>query len=97
MSAVRRHAREACASSRGRRADGPCRYDDPVSPGVAVRGVVRADEDQAETVIRAFAVATCFRAVAAFAAGVPIALPPPIPQLNLDLQWTTFGRLRPRR
>ncbi|MBV9835400.1 MAG: cytochrome-c oxidase, cbb3-type subunit I [Alphaproteobacteria bacterium] len=67
------------------------------SPGVAVRGVVRAaaDEDQVENVIRAFVIATCFWAIAAFAAGVLIALQLAIPQLNLDLEWTTFGRLRP--
>jgi cytochrome c oxidase cbb3-type subunit I len=63
----------------------------------AIRGPARAasDEDQVENVIRAFVIATCFWGVAAFAAGVLIAFQLAIPQLNLDLEWTTFGRLRP--
>ncbi|MBX3499066.1 MAG: cytochrome-c oxidase, cbb3-type subunit I [Alphaproteobacteria bacterium] len=66
-------------------------------PGTAVRGLVRVagEEDQVENVIRAFVIATCFWGVAAFAVGVLIALQLAIPQLNLDLEWTTFGRLRP--
>ena len=40
-------------------------------------------------------IATCFWGVAAFTVGVLIAFQLAIPQLNLDLEWTTFGRLRP--
>ena len=49
-----------------------------------------------DAVIRRFVVATVFWGVVAFAAGVFIALQLAYPVLNLDLEWTTFGRLRPR-
>jgi cytochrome c oxidase cbb3-type subunit 1 len=48
-----------------------------------------------ERVIRLFVIATVFWAVAAFLVGVYIALELAFPALNLDLPWTTFGRLRP--
>ena len=48
-----------------------------------------------ENVIRLFVIATVFWGIAAFAAGVFIALQLAYPILNLDLEWTTFGRLRP--
>jgi cytochrome c oxidase cbb3-type subunit I len=48
-----------------------------------------------EDVIRAFVVATVFWGVVGFAAGLYIALQLAFPQLNLGLEWTTFGRLRP--
>ena len=48
-----------------------------------------------ERVIRLFVIATMFWGVAAFLAGVYIALQLAFPVLNLDLPWTTFGRLRP--
>ena len=48
-----------------------------------------------EAVVRKFVVATTFWGVAAFAAGVFIAFQLAFPILNLDLPWTTFGRLRP--
>jgi cytochrome c oxidase cbb3-type subunit 1 len=48
-----------------------------------------------EEIVRAFVIATMFWGVAAFAAGVYIALQLAFPQLNLGLEWTTFGRLRP--
>ena len=48
-----------------------------------------------DAVIRRFVVATVFWGVVAFAAGVFIALQLAYPVLNLDLEWTTFGRLRP--
>ncbi|MBM3539650.1 MAG: cytochrome oxidase, partial [Alphaproteobacteria bacterium] len=49
----------------------------------------------ADDVIRAFMIATIFWGVVAFAAGVYIALQLAFPVLNLGLEWTTFGRLRP--
>jgi cytochrome c oxidase cbb3-type subunit 1 len=52
-------------------------------------------EPYVESVIRAFVIATAFWGVAAFAAGVYIALQLAFPVLNLGLEWTTFGRLRP--
>jgi cytochrome c oxidase cbb3-type subunit 1 len=48
-----------------------------------------------EKVVRQFVVATVFWGVAAFLLGVVIALQLAFPLLNLDLPWTTFGRLRP--
>jgi len=48
-----------------------------------------------ERVIRLFVIATIFWGVAAFLVGVYIALELAFPVLNLDLPWTTFGRLRP--
>ena len=48
-----------------------------------------------ERVIRLFVIATMFWGVAAFLVGVYIALQLAFPVLNLDLPWTTFGRLRP--
>ncbi len=48
-----------------------------------------------ERVVKQFIIASIFWGVAAFAAGVYIALELAFPVLNLDLPWTTFGRLRP--
>jgi cytochrome c oxidase cbb3-type subunit 1 len=55
----------------------------------------RAAEPYVEDVVRAFVIATTFWGVVAFAAGVYIALQLAFPALNLGLEWTTFGRLRP--
>jgi cytochrome c oxidase cbb3-type subunit 1 len=46
-------------------------------------------------VVRAGAIATVFWGVVGFLVGVVIALQLAFPVLNLDLPWTTFGRLRP--
>ncbi|MBV1797059.1 cytochrome-c oxidase, cbb3-type subunit I [Siccirubricoccus sp. G192] len=51
--------------------------------------------DYVEAPIRAFAIATVFWGVVGFLAGVVIASQLAWPLLNLDLEWTTFGRLRP--
>src|SRR5262245_413213 len=48
-----------------------------------------------DDVTRAFLVATVFWGVAGFSVGVVIALQLAWPALNLGLEWTTFGRLRP--
>jgi len=48
-----------------------------------------------ERVVRQFVIATVFWGVTAFLVGVVIALQLAFPVLNLDLPWTTFGRLRP--
>jgi len=48
-----------------------------------------------EAVIRKFTLAAAFWAVVAFLVGVVIALQLAFPALNLGLEWTTFGRLRP--
>ena len=48
-----------------------------------------------EAPIRAFAIATVFWGVVGFLMGVVIASQLAWPLLNLDLEWTSFGRLRP--
>ena len=58
---------------------------------------VRASDQPAynEDVIRLFTIATMFWGVVGFAAGTFIAFQLAYPVLNLGLEWTTFGRLRP--
>ncbi len=56
---------------------------------------VRSPPDYVEAPIRAFAIATMFWGVVGFLAGVVIASQLAFPLLNLDLEWTSFGRLRP--
>ncbi len=46
-------------------------------------------------VVRAGVIATMFWGIAGFAAGVYIASQLAFPALNLGLEWTSFGRLRP--
>ncbi len=48
-----------------------------------------------EDVVRKFVVAATIWGVVGFSVGVFIALQLAFPVLNLDLEWTTFGRLRP--
>jgi cytochrome c oxidase cbb3-type subunit 1 len=48
-----------------------------------------------ERVVRQFVIATVFWGIAAFLVGGVIALQLAFPVLNLDLPWTSFGRLRP--
>ena len=66
-------------------------------PGVPALTEVRVRPafEPVEDVVRAFVVATMFWGIAAFLVGVVIALQLAFPILNLDLEWTTFGRLRP--
>ena len=45
--------------------------------------------------VRLFTIATVFWGVVGFAAGTFIAFQLAYPALNLGLEWTTFGRLRP--
>jgi cytochrome c oxidase cbb3-type subunit I len=67
----------------------------PAAASADVAASDRPAEPYVDDVIRAFILATIFWGVAAFAAGVFIALQLAFPQLNLGLEWTTFGRLRP--
>ncbi|MGQ9368128.1 cytochrome-c oxidase, cbb3-type subunit I [Azospirillum sp. ST 5-10] len=67
-----------------------------LTPGAAlgsqrVSGDVRYYED----VIRLFTIAAVFWGVVGFLAGTFIALQLAFPALNLGLEWTSFGRLRP--
>ena len=48
-----------------------------------------------EQIVRLFVIGTAFWGIVAFTAGVFIALQLAYPILNLDLEWTSFGRLRP--
>ena len=48
-----------------------------------------------EQIVRLFVIATAFWGIAAFTAGVFIALQLAFPVFNLGLEWTSFGRLRP--
>ncbi len=48
-----------------------------------------------EDVVRWFTIATVFWGIVGFLVGVVIAFQLAYPVLNLDLEWTTFGRLRP--
>jgi cytochrome c oxidase cbb3-type subunit 1 len=48
-----------------------------------------------DEVLKKFTIATVFWGVVGFLVGVVIAWQLAFPLLNLDLEWTTFGRLRP--
>jgi cytochrome c oxidase cbb3-type subunit 1 len=55
----------------------------------------RAETPYNEAVVRAFVIAAMFWGIVAFSVGLYIALELTFPSFNLDLEWTTFGRLRP--
>ncbi len=61
------------------------------------RPAARADilPEYNDAVIRKFVIATVLWGIVAFLVGVVIALQLAFPVLNLDLEWTSFGRLRP--
>lgn len=61
--------------------------------GTAVATTHSPDYD--EDVVRLFTVATIFWGIVGFSAGTFIAFQLAYPALNLGLEWTTFGRLRP--
>jgi cytochrome c oxidase cbb3-type subunit 1 len=61
----------------------------------ATAGVVPARRDYVEDVVQAFVIATVFWGVVGFLMGTIIAFQLAYPVLNLDLEWTSFGRLRP--
>jgi cytochrome c oxidase cbb3-type subunit 1 len=66
--------------------------------GAIARGVIRTPEDPGkydDDPIRWGVIATVFWGMAGFLAGLYIALELAFPALNLGLEWTTFGRLRP--
>jgi len=63
-----------------------------LAPGQAIAA---REVTYVEAPIRAFAIITAFWGVVGFLAGVVIASQLAFPLLNLDLEWTTFGRLRP--
>ncbi|MCO6417903.1 cytochrome-c oxidase, cbb3-type subunit I [Siccirubricoccus sp. KC 17139] len=57
--------------------------------------VLRRQPAYVEAPLRAFAIATVFWGIAGFAVGLFIALQLAWPALNLGLEYTSFGRLRP--
>ncbi|MGB0682693.1 MAG: cytochrome-c oxidase, cbb3-type subunit I [Magnetovibrionaceae bacterium] len=66
-----------------------------MSSAVAAPGVDQAPVAYNEEVVKKFVLAATFWGVIGFIAGVYIAAQLAFPVLNLDLEWTTFGRLRP--
>ncbi len=66
--------------------------------GAIARGIIRTPEDPGrydDDPVRWGVIATVFWGMAGFLAGLYIALELAFPVLNLGLEWTTFGRLRP--
>ncbi|MEM9778928.1 MAG: cytochrome-c oxidase, cbb3-type subunit I [Pseudomonadota bacterium] len=59
------------------------------------RPVLATPTGYMDDVIRAGVIATAFWGIVGFLAGTYIAFQLAFPALNLDLPWTTFGRLRP--
>ncbi len=66
-----------------------------MSAAVAAAGEARVPVAYHEEVVKKFVIATVFWGVVGFLVGVVIAFQLAFPVLNLDLPWTTFGRLRP--
>ncbi|MBZ0218799.1 MAG: cytochrome-c oxidase, cbb3-type subunit I [Fimbriimonadaceae bacterium] len=58
-------------------------------------GHPREQSQYLDGVVKAGAIATVFWGIVGFLVGVVIAFQLTFPVLNLDLEWTTFGRLRP--
>jgi len=66
--------------------------------GAIADGILRKPADQGvydDDPVRWGVIATIFWGMAGFAAGLFIALQLAFPLLNFDLEWTTFGRVRP--
>ena len=62
-----------------------------VPAGIAVPGEVNYNAD----IVKAGVIASTFWGVIGFVVGLVIALQLAFPELNFDLPWTSFGRLRP--
>ncbi|MDP6704711.1 MAG: cytochrome-c oxidase, cbb3-type subunit I [Alphaproteobacteria bacterium] len=58
-------------------------------------GAAEGPQGYNDAVVRAGAIASTFWGIVGFLVGLVIALQLAFPVLNLDLPWTTFGRLRP--
>lgn len=58
-------------------------------------GQTKDESTYLDGVVKAGAIATVFWGIVGFLVGVVIAFQLTFPILNLDLEWTTFGRLRP--
>ncbi|MBF0560575.1 MAG: cytochrome-c oxidase, cbb3-type subunit I [Alphaproteobacteria bacterium] len=59
------------------------------------RGNHAPSEPYVDSVVRKFVLAATFWGIVGFLVGIVIAWQLVFPALNLDLEWTTFGRLRP--
>ena len=66
-----------------------------MSVAIAAAPSLRTAVQYDEAVIQKFTIATVFWGVVGFLVGVVIAWQLAFPLLNLGLEWTTFGRLRP--
>jgi len=72
------------------------RIDFSAAAAIPLKAPLNATTDgYMDDVVRAGVIATMFWGLAGFLVGVYIALELAFPVLNLDLPWTTFGRLRP--
>ena len=85
-------AMESRPRRRGPEPETGVRMNDTTIARPAAAGAAPAYTDE---VTRAFMVMTIFWGVVGFTVGLVIALQMVFPALNLDLEWTTFGRLRP--
>ncbi|MGE4217925.1 MAG: cytochrome-c oxidase, cbb3-type subunit I [Alphaproteobacteria bacterium] len=65
------------------------------TPSWTPQGVATPRDGYNEAVVRAGVIASTFWGLAGFLVGVWIAFQLAFPVLNLDLSWTSFGRLRP--
>ncbi|MCW1428985.1 cytochrome-c oxidase, cbb3-type subunit I [Novosphingobium sp. JCM 18896] len=77
---------------------GLCVSISTVDYAAVARGIIRTPADPGiydDDPIRWGVIATVFWGMAGFLAGLFIALQLAFPALNLNLEWTTFGRLRP--
>lgn len=59
------------------------------------KDVIATDDGYMDDVVRAGVIATAMWGIVGFLAGTYIAFQLAFPMLNLDLPWTSFGRLRP--
>ncbi len=69
-----------------------------MNQGIMAAGAVGGAQDAAaynEDIVKKFTIAAVIWALVGFLAGILIAFQLVFPALNFDLEWTTFGRLRP--
>ncbi len=66
-----------------------------MNAALAATGGAHTSVQYNEMFVRKFVIATVFWGVVGFLVGTVIAFQLAFPALNLDLPWTTFGRLRP--
>jgi cytochrome c oxidase cbb3-type subunit 1 len=91
------HSSDGISGPGGRAFVFPARFprENSMSAVAAAAGATAVPVQYDEETIKKFAIATVFWGVVGFLVGVVIAWQLAFPLLNLDLEWTTFGRLRP--